>query len=441
MTNGKGPESLDALKQITQKDNYEHRLMRYSKFYSKDGRLVDKGLVVFFKGPHSFTGEDSVEFYVHGSRAVVDLMLAELGKLPHLKPAAPGEFTKRAFFNEKMDLTQAESLNDLILAETPAQLHLANRMNNISKQLNPIRQNLINLTAELEANIDFGEDVQNQQGESWKERMKNTVTRLITVFEELIKTAKKGILIRDGVKIALIGRTNVGKSSLMNRLAERDVAIVSDIPGTTRDSLELKIRMADLNVTLFDTAGIRETNDILELEGIKRSRSRAEEAHLLVLVVAPLPTNVCTQYLINEVDSLLSGFSNNSNKFVLINKFDLMHQDMMDNIRKAYPSEKILPISCHNGQGISTLISILEENVKELTSIEENEMVLSRERHLNLLFEGYEGLQSFVDNIDVDTALAAENLRECVDVIGEITGVISKESVLDKLFSSFCVGK
>ncbi|CAD5210535.1 unnamed protein product [Bursaphelenchus xylophilus] len=434
-----GPESKLVLQKISRSQKFDHRLMKYCEFYRQSGTLIDKGLAVYFKGPQSFTGEDSAEFFVHGSRAVVDMLLEELGRYPNLRAAGPGEFTKRAFFNGKLDLTQAEALNDLILAETPAQLFLANRQSNISKKLQPIREALLNFGAELEANIDFGDDIQNQQGQCWKKRIKNEVKSLITVVESMVGTAKKGILVRDGVKIALIGRTNVGKSSLMNKLAERDVAIVSDIPGTTRDCLELKIRMADLNVTLFDTAGIRETKDKLELEGIKRTRKSAEEAHLLVLVVAPANVSPLNS-VINEIKWLIESFPSTP-KVILINKVDLLDSKVVDQIKNALPHLKMAFVSCLTNSGISSLISNLELNVKDLTTIEENEMVLSRERHLRLLEQAYESLENFVQNIDVDTAIAAEDLRECAEVIGEITGVISRESVLDKLFSSFCIGK
>ncbi|KAE9552345.1 hypothetical protein FO519_004428 [Halicephalobus sp. NKZ332] len=279
-----GDQSKDALIQlIKKKKDFEPRKLFFTKLYSIDENheVLDHAMAVWLPGPRTFTGEDTVELFLHGSRAVVNAVSNNLLKLKNFESAKRGEFTKRAFFNGKYNQYEVESLNDLIFSETEAQRKIALKQNEIGKYLEPLRKKLISLISILEACIDFSEDVENQE-------LGNMKTKAEEILKELRKYqrgARRGSLIREGVRISLIGKTNVGKSSLMNRLAEKDVAIVSNISGTTRDFLETKLHLESVPVYVVDTAGIRETSDVLEKEGIRRSILKAKESQIIITVI------------------------------------------------------------------------------------------------------------------------------------------------------------
>jgi tRNA modification GTPase len=338
-----GPKSFEALKKLTRQKKNEYFVAKklfYTKIYDisdtlKDGKkedeILDHGMAVWLPGPHTFTGENTVELFLHGSKAVVNAVCNSLAKIENVEAAKAGEFTKRAFFNGKYNISQVESLNDLINAETESQRKLALKQNKAGKYLEPIREKLINLMAQIQAAIDFGEDIENQKIDNFS----NIAAEILGQLRKFERGAKRGSLIREGIKVAIVGKTNVGKSSLINRLVEKDVAIVSNISGTTRDFLETRLHLNAIPVTVIDTAGIRETADLLEKEGIRRSFEKANEANIIVYVFDA--KKLCNSFEIEMKEVLL--FYNESKEdgrkvICCINKADLLEKSEKDELNK-----------------------------------------------------------------------------------------------------------
>ncbi|KAI6178428.1 TRNA modification GTPase GTPBP3, mitochondrial [Aphelenchoides besseyi] len=439
-----GSESKDALRRLTKKTEFETNRLFYSPIYDLEKHeLIDRCMLVFLKGPRTFTGEDTVEIFCHGSKAVVAKLLETLSKIDGLLPAKAGEFTRRAFFNKKMDVAEVESLNDLLQAETPLQLRLAHRQNKASKRLKPFRDLLIDITAQVEASIDFAEDIEDQQQLEWKRQTILKSRKLKNELTDLLKSTCRAILIRSGVKVALVGRTNVGKSSLINRLAERDVAIVSNLPGTTRDSLETRIFLnGNLPLTIFDTAGLRKTTDVLENEGIVRTIKRVKEAHIVVFVISAEDLLSNANFSVDqEISYLKSSLADIpiTNVVLCLNKSDLLSQQH----KSLLVSDMEFPIILINtlsNEAVSPLISALTERMSDLAN-ENNDLFLSRERHVHLLERIIDQLEEFEIAIDVDIAIAAQHLKNCTLAIGEITGQVTNDTIMNKVFSEFCIGK
>ena len=286
-----GHLALTALKTISRKSHFDPNVLTKSEFYDPEsGNLIDKGLAVFFSKPKSFTGEDVVEFHVHGGYTTVQLLLKSLSNIDQLRLAQPGEFSKRAFVNNKMDLTAIEAMGDLINAQTEIQHNQAlSQMNgSLNKLYLSWRKSLIELVAYLEADIDFAdEDIP----ENVLNNINSKIEKLLDQMNEHLKQRNQGEILRDGYKVAIIGSPNVGKSSLINSLANRDVAIVSDREGTTRDAIEVRLNIAGFPVILTDTAGLRDTEDEIEKKGIEITQSKIKEANL-VLELFDDPNNV-----------------------------------------------------------------------------------------------------------------------------------------------------
>ncbi|KAI6225918.1 TRNA modification GTPase GTPBP3, mitochondrial [Aphelenchoides besseyi] len=439
-----GPESKDVLRRLTKKSEFETNRLFYSPIYDVEKQeLIDRCMLVFLKGPRTFTGEDTAEIFCHGSKAVVAKLLETLSQIDGLSPAKAGEFTRRAFFNKKMDVAEVESLNDLLQAETPLQLRLAHRQNEASKRLKPFRDSLINITAQVEASIDFAEDIEDQQHLEWKRQTIAKSRKLKDELSDLLKSTCRAILIRRGVKVALVGRTNVGKSSLINRLAERDVAIVSNLPGTTRDSLETRIFLnGNLPLTIFDTAGLRTTTDELENEGIVRTIKRVNEAHIVVFVISAEDIVFNGNFSIDqEINYLKSSLTDVpiANVVLCLNKSDLLSQQHKSSLL-ADTKLPIILINTLSNEAVSPLISTLAERMSDLAN-ENNDLFLSRERHVHLLETIIDQLEEFENAIDVDIAIAAQHLKNCTLAIGEITGQVTNDTIMNKVFSEFCIGK
>ncbi len=389
---------------------------------------LDQALVLWFPAPASFTGENVLELQVHGGRAVIATLLEALAAMPGLRPAEPGEFTRRAFLNGRLDLTAVEGLADLVDAETRAQARQALRQLDgaLGRLYGDWRAALLNALARLEAEIDFGaeEDVPDQLVET----VRPHVRRLSAEIAAHLADGHRGERLRAGLTVAVVGPPNAGKSSLVNRLARRDVAIVTPLPGTTRDVLEVHLDLAGYPVTLLDTAGLREADDVVEAEGVRRARSRAECADLRLIMVdgAVWPElDPATMALIDDA------------AVILINKCDLA---VLPNPIEL-GGRAALPVSCLTGEGITALLEALAERAAGLLA-SGNEPLLTRARHRAALQGAAEALARFSAAPEhTELALLTEDLRLATRALGRITGEVAVEEVLDRIFSQFCIGK
>lgn len=390
------------------------------------GEIIDDGLALFFPAPRSFTGEDVAELHVHGSRAVVAALIDILGRLPGLRLAEPGEFTRRAFENDKLDLTAAEGLADLVAAETAAQRRQALRQ--LSGELGDLyegwRGRLLHALAYLEAEIDFPEE--GLPGEI-AGRVQEEVLRLRGEISAHLADDRRGERLREGVSVAIIGPPNAGKSSLLNALARRDVAITSAIAGTTRDIIEVALDLAGYPVIVADTAGLREAGDVVEAEGVRRARTRAASADLrLVIVDATRPEEAgVLRDLIGESTILVA------------NKIDLEPADgaaWADRLATG----RALRLSVITGEGMDDLLSHLEREIAA-RFVTGSAPVLTRARHRQALRDCRDALDRFV--IAALPELAAEDLRTATQALGRITGRVDVEDMLDIIFREFCIGK
>jgi tRNA modification GTPase len=392
------------------------------------GDALDDGLILWFPAPASFTGEDVLELQVHGGRAVVAALLDALSAIAGLRPAEPGEFTRRAFLHGRLDLTAVEGLADLIDAETRAQARQALRQLDgaLGRLYDGWRQTLLGGLARLEAEIDFApeEEVPDQL----LEVVRPDVRHLSAEIAAHLADDYRGERLRAGLTIAVVGPPNAGKSSLVNRLAQRDVAIVTATPGTTRDVLEVHLDLAGYPVTLLDTAGLREATDLIEAEGVRRARARAGQADLRLIMFDGATWPDLEPAALDLVDEAA---------VIVVNKSDLtvLPADLSVAGRTA------LPLSCRTGQGMLTLMEILLERARNVLATG-NEPLLTRARHRAALQEAVEALARFSSAPEqTELALLAEDLRLATRALGRITGQVAVEDVLDRIFAEFCIGK
>lgn len=419
-----GPDAKQALFAFGIKNLPKPRVASLCKLLA-GGNVIDHALVLYFNTPASFTGEDVVEFHLHGSIAVVENVVSELSKIKGFRIAEPGEFSKRAFENNKMDLVQAEGLADLIEAETSAQAKQAMRAmeGEASRVYEDWRTRVIEIMAFVEAYIDFPDenipadlDIQAQ----------NKVKKIISEIEAQVNN-NSGERIRNGVIATIIGAPNVGKSTLINFLSQRDVAIVSEIAGTTRDSLEAHLNIDGLPLTVIDTAGIRESLDVIELEGVKRALSKAEKADFTIVML--------DDRMIGLEDEKIKSFIEDENNLVVLNKSDL---------KKQGTGYRVLgtEISLKDKTGTEELKKKIKEKIEKLIGNSEN-AVVTRNRHKVNLQETVSELNNFIKNRNekMPIEICAETLRRASYHLGKIVGKIGVEDILDKIFSEFCIGK
>jgi len=390
-----------------------------SDIRDRGGKIIDRGLIIYFPEPYSFTGEDCAEFQIHGGMAVIGAMLAALSSLPGLRSAEPGEFSRRAFDNGKMDLTAVEGLADLIAADTEAQRKMA--LDQSTGSLQEIyrrwRNELIRIRAMIEADFDFAdeEDVPGSVAESiWTD-----VSGLRDEIGRHLNDARAGEIIRNGYRVAIIGEPNAGKSSLLNALTKRDVAIVSDEAGTTRDVLEVRLDLNGYSVILFDTAGIREGVGAVEEEGIRRAKAAAASADLVLELREP------------GSEKELLGIDPDRHLLVA-SKSDLGR----GKTASGYDCE----VSVRTDHGLDGLIEILNERVSSSTS-STSTVLPNRQRHREYLQGCLTALVEVLDHPDSPLEMRAEWLRVAGDMIGRLTGAIDTEDLLDVIFSEFCIGK
>lgn len=443
-----GDKSEFALRQLTRKRKpFLPLQLFYTPIFDQNNRLLDNAMACFMKGPKTFTGEDSAELYLHGSRAVVQAVCATLAQFPGFEAARAGEFTRRAFYNGKLDAAQVEALGDLLHAETDVQLRLCHAQARIGEYLRPTRERLVKLMARMEARIDFAEDIGDLE-QSLDKEFSHDIDVISNELRRLLRSANRGQLIRTGVNLALVGRPNVGKSSLMNRLAERELSIVSNISGTTRDCLESRLHLNGQLINLVDTAGICiESNDQLEREGIRRTLDRATQANLILLILEPAHI----QNRRRELDWLLAQFNFKpevQQLIICVNKADLIP----DKLKRKQLEEELNSIgpyplvwtSCLHENGVDPLLNAITVYLEHRNDgTEYSEVCLSRERHVQCLQKALEHIETTRQALSQwdDPAMAAFSLKQCADAVGEIAGTIVTEQVLDSIFSQFCIGK
>ena len=422
-----GSEASNVVKLITGEDPPEPRVSNLKKFNKiSTSELIDEGLLLWFPGPESYTGEDMAEMHVHGSIAVVRSMLHQLSKVENCRLAEPGEFTKLAFQNGKINLLKAESISDLISAETEIQRQQAIKImsGKSSDKFNSLREKLLKILSNVEAKIDFPED---DLPEDMIKNIKIDSEKIRNQIEKILDDQKVGERIREGFKIAIIGPTNAGKSSLLNYLSNRDVAIVSEIAGTTRDVIEAHLNLDGYPVVISDTAGIRESQDEIEKKGIKLALKRAEDADLNIIVIEP-----------KSVD--FAGFLNDlvsEKSIIVINKIDLGFKNISQQISKFNP----IFLSIKNETNLDELINRIKDKLKN-KFVSSNETLITRERHRQSLEACVQNLKNFEKkNSQEDFDKAAEDLRLATRHLGMIVGKVDVEEILGSIFSDFCIGK
>lgn len=387
---------------------------------SSSGHLLDRGLVVYFKAPASFTGEDSAELHVHGGRATVAAILDELKDIEGLKSAEAGEFTRRAFLNGKLDLTGAEALSDLITAETESQrvLALQNAEGKQKELYTSWRKRLIHARAMIEAELDFADesDIPGSVSEIVWADIADLSNEVLTHLDGY-KTAE---IIREGFRVVLIGAPNAGKSSLLNALAARDVAIVTDIPGTTRDLVEVSLDLHGVKVIVTDTAGLRDTDDKVEQIGVARAVRAAQDANLILHL-----SDGSDDKLLDEMKNLTGK------KLRIATKSD---------VQEFQTSNYDFAISSATGQGLPQLIKAISDEALKATS-NHNDVIPSRNRHMELLHRGLNHIDYALSHTGSGLELQAEELRLASNAFGRIMGQVDVEDLLDVIFSEFCIGK
>ncbi|MCB1478324.1 MAG: tRNA uridine-5-carboxymethylaminomethyl(34) synthesis GTPase MnmE [Rhodobiaceae bacterium] len=394
---------------------------------SSGGELIDRGLVLFFEAPASFTGEDLAELQVHGGRAVVDAVLGSLGTLDGLRPAEPGEFARRAFENGKLDLSAVEGLADLIDSETEGQRRaaLAQAEGGLAEIYNALRKQALELRALAEASVDFVDE--GDVPDSMVDRIADGCEGLLAALKKLSDGFQRGRRIRDGLVIAVIGKPNAGKSSLVNWLANRDIAIVSDEPGTTRDLIEARLDIAGVPVSVFDTAGLRDNAGSVEAEGIRRARSLVERADLVIELI----DSDSVQIQSSELNLDKSGDKSSVTHWHVLSRADL----------NGHGNVRLPAISTVTGDGLNDLLERIGTFVKERAAVG-GEAIMTHERHKIAVDEAMTAVVRCRGHLGGDFfELAAEELRLAGDALGRITGAIHTEDILGEIFSAFCIGK
>ena len=423
-----GPNTKKILSKITKIDLPNPRKANLCNIYNhENNELIDQGMLIWFPGPNSYTGEDLAELHIHGSKAIISTLLSSLSKIEDCRLAEPGEFTKIAFENGKISLLNVEALSDLISSETELQRRQAINLlsGKVSKKYQELRNRLLKILANVEAKIDFPDE---DLPEDILKNIKNETHDIIKIINSILNDNKVGEKIRDGFKVVIVGPTNAGKSSLLNYLSKREVAIVSEIEGTTRDTIEVGLNLDGYPVLISDTAGIRETNDPIEKKGVQIATDKAQNADLKII-------------LLDAKNPHFKGFFDrlyDENSLLVINKSDLISgefdENSIDNL------EHIL-ISVKEETNLNTFVEEIKKKLKHKFSISEN-ILISRERHRHNLEKCISHLKIFLEKNSInDFDKAAEDLRLATRYLGRVVGDVDVEEVLGKIFNDFCIGK
>ncbi len=397
----------------------------------KTGTIIDEVMVSIMLAPKTFTRENVVEINTHGGIAVTNEILQLLIR-QGARMAEPGEFTKRAFLNGRVDLTQAEAVMDIIRAKTDKAMTIAVKQldGSLSQLINDTRQEILNTLAQVEVNIDYPEydDVEEMTTALLREKTQE----FQSLLENLLRTAKRGKILREGLSTAIIGRPNVGKSSLLNNLLREDKAIVTDIAGTTRDVIEEYVNIKGVPLKLVDTAGIRETDDLVEQIGVERSKKALQEADLVLLVL-----NASEK--LTDQDRALLNLSQDSNRIILLNKTDLEQKIELEQLPDDY-----IPISVLTNQNIN----LIEDRINQLFFdnaglVEQDATYLSNARHISLIEKAVQSLEAVNDGLalGMPVDLLQVDLTRTWEILGEITGDAAPDELITQLFSQFCLGK
>ena len=422
-----GKEAADVLKQLTGDKLPTPKMATLKKVKNiNTNELIDEAIIIWFPGPDSYTGEDLVEFHVHGSRAVIDQLHTTISTIKNCRLAEPGEFTRLAFHNGKINLLKAESIADLISAETEIQRKQAIKImtGRSSVKFNSWRDKLIKILSHIEAKIDFPDE---ELPENIILGIKKKSKTILDEIKNVIDDQKVGEHIREGFKIAIVGPTNAGKSSLLNYLSNRDVAIVSETAGTTRDVIEIHLNLDGYPVIISDTAGIRDSKNEIEKKGIKLAIKRAEEADLKIIVVDP--KNL-------DFKGFLEDFLD-ENAILVVNKSDLLDKNNNLNLKK---KEHVL-ISIKNKFNLDVLISEIKKKLKN-KFLSHHDILITRSRHRTHLENCVTHLENFLKKNEAeDFDKAAEDLRLATRNLAKIVGKVDVEEILDSIFNDFCIGK
>jgi len=437
LSSGRGPSGIAIIRlsgkdtqkiseNISKNKDLKSKEINFCKFYDPlNNNLIDEGLLLWFPGPNSFTGDDLVEFHVHGSNAVITFFLKVLSEQKNCRLAEAGEFTKIAFINNKIDLIEAESIGDLIHAETELQRKQAVKLvqGNGSFYYNNLREKLIKSLAYIEAQIDFAED---DLPESVLKEVQKSIKEVHTDIKKILEDHKLGEKIRDGFRVSIVGEVNAGKSSLLNLLSKRDVAIVSEEEGTTRDVIETYLNIDGYPVILADTAGIRDSKNEVEKKGISLAINKSKEADLNLIIIdnSSKKINVKIKNLINE------------NSIVVLNKSDV---DSKQNHN--FKEIETVLLSVKDNKNINQLIKKIKEKLSK-KFISSNDILVTRERHrvkLNACLKDIDNFFKRDQNKDIE--MAAEDLRLATRHLGGIVGKVDVEEILGSIFKDFCVGK
>ncbi|QGU96750.1 tRNA uridine-5-carboxymethylaminomethyl(34) synthesis GTPase MnmE [Clostridium bovifaecis] len=421
---GKNDRKLDDIKTYT---------MRYGFIIDKDtSESLDEVIVSYMKGPRSFTAEDTVEINCHGGVIITKRILEEVVKAG-ARLADPGEFTKRAFLNGRIDLSQAEAVIDIITAKTElsAKSALEQSGGKISREIKELRDRLLQVIATIEATVDYPED---DLEEVTSERAKIQVEDILKSVEVLLSSADEGKILREGLNTVIVGKPNVGKSSILNAMLMESRAIVTEIPGTTRDIIEEYISIDGIPIKIIDTAGIRETEDLVEKIGVEKSREKIESADLVVLVL-----DISRE--IDEEDSEVIQFIKDKKYVVLLNKTDL-RSEIDKGVIKELNSNYVIEVSAKTGEGLDKF----KEVIKELFfrgEVSAKEVMVTNTRHKEALIRAKESLASSIAALENTFAidLASIDLRDAWKILGEINGDTVEEDIIDTIFSKFCLGK
>jgi tRNA modification GTPase len=421
-----GKDSLKISELISKKNNLKSKEINHCKFYNPSNNiLIDEGLLLMFPSPNSFTGDNLVEFHIHGSNAVISYFLSVLSEQDNCRLAEPGEFTKIAFQNNKIDLIEAESIGDLIHSETELQRQQAVRLvqGNASSYYNNLREKLIKSLAYIEAKIDFAED---DLPESVLKDVQKSIREVHSDIKKIIEDYKVGEKIRNGFKVSIVGEVNAGKSSLLNLLSKRDVAIVSEIKGTTRDVIEVQLNIGGYPVILADTAGIRDSKNEIEKKGVSLAINTSEKSDLSLIMIDNSSQNIDL-----KIKNLI-----NKDCIVVLNKSDL---DSKNNHN--FDKVEVVLISVKKKENIIQLTNKIKEKLSsKFTST--NNVLVTRERHRNKLNACLREIDNFFKkNLNKDIDLAAEDLRLATRHLGGVVGKVDVEEILDSIFKDFCIGK
>jgi len=422
-----GPEAKNVILKLTKAPFPKPKLATLKKINNiNNSRLIDEGIILWFPGPKSYTGEDMAEIHVHGSRAVINALLKSISQIKGCRLAEPGEFTKVAFTNGKIDLLKAESIGDLISADTDLQMNQALKIiagNNL-KRFEKWRSVLLKILSYIEAKIDFPDE---DLPTDILYKIKTESKKIIDEIETSLKDNRVGEIIREGYKISIIGPPNVGKSSLLNYLSNRDVAIVSSSAGTTRDVIETHLNIDGYPIIISDTAGIREARNEIEKKGIKLSVKKANEADLNIIIIEPK----------SKQNQLFLDKYMNGRSILIVNKVDSSKIKISSKLKKLKP----ILISIKKHKNIQKVIALIKHKIKNQFKGNEH-ILITRMRHRKNLEDCFNHLKNFHKKSDQnDFDKAAEDIRLASRSLGKITGKFDVEDILDSIFNDFCIGK